>query len=267
MTRERFENDAPERAGKVLLVGAGPGDPGLLTLRGAEAIRDADVILYDALVGPEILGLASPDALLFFVGKRATMPSMSQEQINHLLVRNARRGRRVVRLKGGDPFVFGRGGEEVDALARAGVPFEVVPGVSSGTAAAAAAGVPLTHRDVASSVAFVTASESTDGAAPGVDWGALARAADTLVVFMCARSLRSLGERLRDAGLAPDTPVALVARASLSDQEVRRTTVGALERGDVSRIAAPALAIVGEVVAHAPFAQFEQEVDYVESVA
>jgi uroporphyrin-III C-methyltransferase len=201
------------------------------------------------------------------------VPSPSQADINRLLVAHALRGRTVVRLKGGDPFVFGRGGEEAEALARAGVDFDVVPGVSAGTGVAARAGIPLTHRDVASSVAFVTAEESRDKEREPVDWRALARAADTIVVFMCARSVARVAARLVEAGRAPSTPVAIVSRGTRTGEVVRISTLGALAAipDDEAAALAPALAIVGEVVSHrvrlAEVPVNETEVTYDEIVA
>ncbi len=176
------------RVGTVALVGAGPGDPGLMTVRGLELLRRAQVVVYDRLVDPRLLDEA-PRARRIFAGKASGHHALPQEQINALLILHARRGRRVVRLKGGDPFVFGRGGEEAEALAGARIPFEVVPGVSSALAAPAYAGIPVTHRGVASSFTVVTGHGSAPGQGSSVDWARLARASDTLVVLMGVESL------------------------------------------------------------------------------
>src|SRR5215471_16074537 len=179
---------AETSSGKVFLVGAGPGDPKLLTIRAVEAIGVSDVIVYDYLVNPQILAYAKPDATLIFVGKRAGKQSLNQDLINDLLIERAALGQTVARLKGGDPFIFGRGGEEAEALSDAGISFEIVPGVSSGVAAAAYAGIPLTHRAYSSSVAFLTGHNAAENTA-GVEWQAAANGADTLVVFMCATTI------------------------------------------------------------------------------
>ena len=195
--------------GTVYLVGAGPGDPGLMTRRALELIAGADAILYDRLIPPGALDGARGDAELVYVGKRPGSPSLPQEEINERLVELARAGRTVVRLKGGDPFVFGRGGEEAEALAAAGVPFEVVPGVTAGVAAPAYAGIPVTHRDLASAVAFVTGHEDPDKPEPAIDWEALARFPGTLVFYMGVKNLPRIAEELRAAGRAHDEPAAV----------------------------------------------------------
>jgi uroporphyrinogen III methyltransferase/synthase len=198
--------------GIVYLVGAGPGDPGLMTRRSLELIAAADAILYDRLIPAGALDGARPDAELRYVGKEPGSPAVAQEEINELLVSLGRAGRRVVRLKGGDPFVFGRGGEEAEALAAAGVRFEVVPGVTAGVAAPAYAGIAVTHRDAASAVAFVTGHEdpSKDGSA--IDWEALARFPGTLVFYMGVKNLPLIAERLVAAGRSASEPAAVVAR-------------------------------------------------------
>jgi len=237
------------RVGRVALVGAGPGDPGLLTIRGRKLLRRAEVIVYDRLVDPRLLDLASADTLRFFAGKARGVHTLSQEDINTLLIAHARRGRRVVRLKGGDPFVFGRGGEEALALADAGIPFEVVPGVSAAVAVPAYAGIPVTHRGVASSFAVVTGHEDTTKGTPAVDWARLATAVDTLVILMGLTSLPRIAQTLIAHGRRPETPVALVRHGTTRAQE---TIVGTL--GDIATRVAdagftpPVLAIVGDVV-------------------
>jgi uroporphyrinogen III methyltransferase/synthase len=235
--------------GKVYLVGAGPGDPELITARGLRRLREADVVLYDALVHPDQLSEARPDAELVFVGKRAGRASQRQAEINHQLVRAAREGKTVVRLKGGDPYLFGRGSEEAELLAAEGIPFEVVPGVPSPLAATAYAGLSLTHRELASSVAYVTATESVEKDRAGHDWSRLATATQTLVIFMGMRKLDSLMKLLIEHGRPADTPVAVVQWASLPKQ---RTVVGTLSdihrRASKAGLGLPALTIVGDVV-------------------
>jgi uroporphyrinogen III methyltransferase / synthase len=236
-----------ERRGRVALVGGGPGDPKLLTLAAVEALRECDVVVYDDLVSAEVLAFAPESAERIAVGKRAGRPSVSQFRINELLVELGRAGHVVVRLKGGDPFVFGRGGEEAEALAAAGVSWSVVPGVSSGIAAPAYAGIPLTHRGVASSVLFVTGHEAT-GKSAGVNWEAAARSADTIVVFMCARTIDNVARRLISGGRSPATPIALVRWGTLGRQEVYRGTIGDAAIGRASAVESPALAVIGDVV-------------------
>ena len=233
------------------MIGAGPGDPRLLTIKAAEMIAASDVIIYDYLVNPEVLAHARPGAEMIYAGKRANEPSVSQTEINVILMEQARRGRVVARLKGGDPFIFGRGGEEAEALAEAGIDWEIVPGISSGVAAAAYAGIPLTHRDHASSVAFITGHENPNKRGPSVDWRVAARAADTLVIFMCAETIASIARELIRNGRAPSTPIAVVRWGTYEHQEVYS---GALEDiatdGPVALITIepPAIAIVGSVV-------------------
>jgi uroporphyrinogen III methyltransferase/synthase len=237
------------RVGRVALVGAGPGDPGLLTVRGRKLLRRADVVVYDRLVDPRLLELAPAKALRIFAGKVSGVHALPQDTINALLIAHARRARRVVRLKGGDPFVFGRGGEEAVALAAAGVPFEVVPGVSAAVAVPAYAGIPLTYRGIASSFAVVTGHEDTSKGAPAVDWARLATAVDTLVVLMGLTSLPRITRTLIAHGRRPETPIALIRQGTTEAQE---TIVGTL--ADIATKVAdagftpPVLAIVGDVV-------------------
>ena len=235
--------------GKVYLVGAGPGDPELITARGLRRLQEADLVLYDALVHPDQLHAAKPGAELVFVGKRAGRVSERQAIINRRLVEAAREGKTVVRLKGGDPYLFGRGSEEAELLAAEGIPFEVVPGVPSPLAATAYAGLSLTHRELASSVAYVTASESVQKDRTGHDWSKLATATQTLVIFMGMRKLDSLAKLLIEHGRPSDTPAAVVQWASLPRQ---RTVVGTLgdihARASEAGLGLPALTIVGEVV-------------------
>ena len=235
-------------AGTVYLVGAGPGDPGLITVRGLAALRAADVIVHDRLGVSQALLDMAPQAERIFVGKQARKHTMTQAQINRLLVMQARRGRTVVRLKGGDPFVFGRGGEEAEALARAGVPFEVVPGVTSAIAGPAAAGIPVTHRDAAASVAIATAHEAPGKAGSRLDWKALS-GADTVVLLMGVERLPGAAEALIAAGRARSTPAAVIGSATLPSQQ---TVTAPLSRiAAVARragIEPPAITIVGDVV-------------------
>jgi uroporphyrinogen III methyltransferase / synthase len=246
---ERAEGQPPRlRPGTVYLVGAGPGDPGLLTLRGAECLARADVVVYDHLANPALLSRCRPDAERVYAGKQGGGPSVPQAQVTALVIERARAGRSVVRLKGGDPFVFGRGGEEAEELAAAGVPFEVVPGVTSAVGATAYAGVPLTHRDHASSVTFVTGHEDPAKEPSDLDWDALARGG-TLVFFMGVRTLATLAERLVAHGRPASTPAAVIRWGTTPEQ---RTVVGTLadiaERAREAGIAPPALTVVGDVV-------------------
>jgi uroporphyrinogen III methyltransferase/synthase len=235
--------------GKVYLVGAGPGDPELITARGLRRLREADVVLYDALVHPDQLHSARPDADLVFVGKRAGRVSQRQAEINRQLVQAAREGKTVVRLKGGDPYLFGRGSEEAELLASEGIRFEVVPGVPSPLAATAYAGLSLTHRELASSVAYVTATESVEKDRASHDWSKLATATQTLVIFMGVRKLDSLMKLLIEHGRPADTPVAVVQWASLPKQRTVVGTVGDIHQRVVEAgLGLPALTIVGDVV-------------------
>lgn len=234
--------------GEVWLVGAGPGDPGLLTQRAASALGRAELVLHDALPGRAVLRLVRPGATIVPVGKRKGHAPLSQAKINARLVAGARAGLRVVRLKGGDPFLFGRGGEEAAALNAAGIPWRVVPGVTAGTAAPAAAGVPLTHRGTASAVTFVTGHDEAGELPCSVDWDALGRAGGTIAAFMALSRLDAIALRLLAAGRPPETPVAVVAQASLPGQAVLRTTLGTCTL-DARRAAlpTPALVVIGEV--------------------
>ena len=238
---------------KVYLVGAGPGDPELLTVKAANTLRRSQIVVYDYLVNEEILDYAPADAQLIYVGKRAGHHSKSQTEINRILIEHARRGLNVVRLKGGDPFVFGRGGEEAEALVAAGIEYEVVPGISSGIAAAAYAGIPLTHRDFSSSVAFITGHSAKDDAE--FDWAATAKSADTLVVFMCAENICRIARKLIENGRAASTPIALIRWGTYQKQEVLTETLGAIaalndeaQANLRERIKPPAIAVIGEVV-------------------
>jgi uroporphyrin-III C-methyltransferase len=237
--------------GSVWLVGAGPGDPGLLTLHAACALGQADVVVHDALVSPEILSLA-PQASLEMAGKRAGGVRTQQLRINDRLIQLAREGHRVVRLKGGDPLVFGRGGEEALALAAAGIAFRIVPGISAGIGGTAAAGIPLTHRRLARSVAFATGHDAS-GDLADVDWAALSRGSEVLVFYMAQRRIGQIAERLIEAGRPADEKVALISNATRSDQDVRISTL-ATAGADVAGIPAGAatLILVGPVIALRP---------------
>jgi uroporphyrinogen III methyltransferase/synthase len=230
----------------VYLVGAGPGDPGLLTVRGAELLRGADVVVYDRLAAPALLELARTGAELVDVGKAPGRAALAQDEINALLVARGRAGRAVVRLTGGDPFVFGRGGEEAEALLAAGVPFEVVPGVTSAIAAPAYAGIPVTHRGLSTHVTIVTGHEDPDKGVPGVDWEALARAGGTLVVLMGAGRLADIAKALVAAGRPEDTPAAAVRWGTRPQQRTVRATLGTIADAGVE---APSAVVVGDVAA------------------
>ncbi len=230
----------------VYLVGAGPGDPGLMTRRSLELIARADVILYDRLVPAGALDGARPEAELRYVGKSPGAESVSQDDINSLLVRHGRAGADVVRLKGGDPFVFGRGGEEAEALAAAGIPFEVVPGVTAGIAAAAYAGIPVTHRDEASAVAFVTGHEDPAKDESAIDWRALAAFPGTLVLYMGVRRLPEISARLIEAGRPADEPAAVVERGTLPGQRTVTAPLGEIAAA-ASAVRPPAVTVVGPV--------------------
>ena len=243
--------DLPDFAsGSVWLVGAGPGDPGLLSLLALHALRHADVVVYDALVDPRILALARPGAALDHAGKRGGKPSPQQPDISDRLVRLARGGQRVLRLKGGDPFVFGRGGEEALALAAAGIPFRVVPGITAGIGGMAYAGIPATHRDINSAVTFITGHTSDGDVPDGLDWAALARGAPVLVLYMALKHLDAIARRLLAGGRPPDDPVAIISKATTPEQRVLETT---LSRAAADTVAAgiepPAIVVIGAAVA------------------
>ena len=234
------------RSGRVYLVGAGPGDPGLMTVRGLQLLRGADVVVYDQLINSVLLDEAPAGVRRIFVGKQAGRHSIAQSDINEVLINYALQGHRVVRLKGGDPFVFGRGGEEAEALADAGIPFEIVPGVSSAVAVPAYAGIPLSHRNYASSFAVVTGHEAVKSKS-SVDWAKLATAVDTLVILMGLHNLPAIVAKLIAHGRAPETPAAVIQQGTTEQQ---KTVVGTL--ADIveksAAMTAPALIVVGEVV-------------------
>ncbi|MCD9516288.1 siroheme synthase CysG [Photobacterium carnosum] len=231
--------------GQVALIGAGPGDAGLLTLRGLQLMQQADVVLYDYLVSDEVMALVRRDAELVCVGKKAGFHSVPQEQTNRLIVEYAQQGKRVVRLKGGDPFVFGRGAEELEVLADAGIDFQVVPGITAAAGATAYAGIPLTHRDYAQTAMFITGHLKPDG--KQLDWSTLARGNQTLVIYMGLMKSSHIQQQLLDHGRAPDTPIAIIERGTQATQKV---LTGQLhELADLAQHAAsPSLIVVGEVV-------------------
>jgi len=233
--------------GQVWLVGAGPGDPGLLSALALHALAHADVVVYDALVDPRILNLARLGAALDYAGKRGGRPSPSQPDISARLVRLAEAGNRVLRLKGGDPCVFGRGAEEALALVGAGIPFRIVPGITAGIGGLAYAGIPVTHRETNSAVTFVTGHNS-DGAVPdGLDWGAIARGAPVLVLYMALKHLPNIVDRLIGGGRTPGEPIAIVSRATTPEQHVLVSTLGDVVEASVGS-QTPAIIVVGEVV-------------------
>ena len=235
--------------GWVWLTGAGPGDPGLLTLIALHGLRNADVVVYDALVGEAVLRLARPGCVLEHAGKRGGRPSPKQPDISRKLVRLARDGKRVLRLKGGDPLVFGRGAEEALALVAANVPFRIVPGISSGIGALAYAGIPITHREINSAVTFVTGHDASGAVPEHVDWAAIAKGSPVIVVYMALRHLAGIAARLIAEGRDACEPAAIVARATTPDQRVVETNLGDCAAGNAgSGIEPPALLVVGKVV-------------------
>ena len=235
--------------GKVYLVGAGPGDPGLMTIKGKTLLECADVVVYDALVSPPILAMINPQAEKIDAGKRRGMHSMLQEEITQQLIEKAQQAAIVVRLKGGDPFIFGRGGEEMEDLLKAGIAVEVVPGITAGIAAPAYVGIPLTHRAYSSSITFVTGHEEAGKYRPAVNWQAIAQSSETIVIYMGIHNLPSIIEKLSEAGLATDTPVALVRWGTRPEQEelvgTLSTIVALVEE---RQFRAPAIAVIGKVV-------------------
>jgi len=237
--------DAVLQAGEVALVGAGPGDAGLLTLAAAKLIADCDVIVHDALVSDAIMAMACPNAELVFAGKRGGKPSASQQDICDTLVSLAQAGKRVVRLKGGDPFVFGRGGEEIRALAAAGIKFRVIPGITSGIAAPAMAGIPVTDRHVNASLAFLTGHEAEGKSR--MDWQALVAAFPVLVIYMGTRNLSNIAKSLVDAGMKPDMAVAILHAVSLPQERQDYGTLADVLAGDLVG-ESPSIVVIGEVV-------------------
>jgi len=236
------------RSGSVWLAGAGPGDPGLLTLLALHGLRRADVVVHDSLVSPAVLELARPEARRVFAGKKGGKPSARQADITRQLIDLAQADLRVLRLKGGDPFIFARGGDEAVALRQAGVPFRVVPGITSGIAALTYAGIPATHREVNQSITFLTGHDHTGAAPTAVDWPAVAKASQVVVMFMAMRHIGEISRRLIAGGRDPDEPVTVIADATLPSMQVLDTSLGEAERAiSASGIAPPAIVCVGKV--------------------
>lgn len=243
-----FKMSSNSKTGVVHLVGAGPGDPELITLKGAKALSEAEVVVYDALVQEGLLGIAPPEAQLIYMGKRCGRSCPSQEEINNALIEHARAGKAVVRLKGGDPFVFGRGGEEVLALAAAGIPCIVVPGVTAGVAVPAYLGIPVTHRGTSGSVAFVTGHPGS-GLEDPVDWEKLATAVSTIIIYMGLTRLPEIAERLIAAGRPSDTPAAVISQGTGKGQKhVIAPLDGLFAAASAAGIETPALIVIGPVV-------------------
>lgn len=239
---------SPKDEGEVWLVGAGPGDPGLLTMRALQLMQRADVVVHDRLISREVLALARRDAEMIAVGKTPGCKTMSQEEINELLIRLVRDGNRVCRLKGGDPFIFGRGGEEIEALARAGLRYQVVPGITAAAGCAAYSGIPLTHRDLAQSVVFLTAhgKDSVDR----LDWSSLARDRQTLAVYMAVRRFPDIRSKLIEYGRSPGTPIAIIENGTSDEQRVIHGHLeNLIDLAKRHEVVAPALLIIGEVAA------------------
>ena len=235
--------------GWVWLAGAGPGDPGLLTLHAVNGLKQADAVVYDALVDKRVLELARSDAEMIYAGKRGGTPSPKQRDISLRLIDLAKQGKRVLRLKGGDPFVFGRGGEEALALVRAGIPFRVIPGISAGVGALAYAGIPLTHRSTNSAVTFVTGHDAKGGVPASLDWEALAKGSPFLVIFMALNRLGDISECLIKAGRPANEPVAIISKATMQDQTILESTLGDVVTSAAREtIEPPAMLVVGENV-------------------
>jgi uroporphyrin-III C-methyltransferase len=239
--------------GKVYLVGAGPGDPDLLTVKALRVLRSAGAVLYDDLVSQEILNLIPPGAQLHNVGKRCGKKNVQQEEIHFLMITLAESGLQVVRLKSGDPMIFGRAGEEIEALRHAQIDYEVVPGVTSALGAAASTGIPLTHRRLSSALVFLTAHQASNSEA--AEWSKLAGSGSTLVIYMPGQNYNGLSAKLRAAGLAAETPCAVISRASSPQQRTHITTISELK--SAPRLASPTLLVVGEVVRFANRHSFE----------
>jgi uroporphyrin-III C-methyltransferase len=244
-----FDQLPQMEAGWVWLTGAGPGDAGLLTLLAAKALSEADVVVYDALVDESVLKLAKPDAALEYAGKRGGKPSAKQPDISLRLIQLAREGKKVLRLKGGDPFVFGRGGEEALSLVEAGIPFRIVPGVSAGIGGMAYAGIPVTHRDCNSAVTFITGHDATGAVPDSVDWDSLGKGSPVIVLYMALKHIEHIAQRLMAAGRPADEPVAIVSKATTAQQIVVETTLGTCAADALaSGIEPPAMVVVGQVV-------------------
>ncbi|MCI5076270.1 uroporphyrinogen-III C-methyltransferase [Oricola sp.] len=250
MNADAFLDGLPRfEPGHVWLVGAGPGDPGLLTLHAVNALKQADVVVHDALVNADCLALARDGAALEYAGKRGGKPSPKQRDISLRLVELAREGKRVLRLKGGDPFVFGRGGEEALTLVDHGIPFRVVPGVTAGIGGLAYAGIPATHRDTNHSVTFLTGHDATGVMPDAIDWASVARGAPVVVMYMAMKHIGTIAARLIAEGRSPDEPVAFVCNATTPQQQVLETTLARAEADLVTAgLVPPAIVVVGEVV-------------------
>jgi uroporphyrin-III C-methyltransferase len=242
-------NQSKKSLGKVYLVGAGPGDPGLLTIKGKTLLELADLVIYDALVSDQILDLINPKAEKINAGKRRGKHSLFQEETTQLLIEKAQIHAVVVRLKGGDPFIFGRGGEEMQDLIKAGISVEVVPGITSGIAAPAYAGIPLTHRDHSSSVTFVTGHETAGKYRPQVNWEAIAKGSETIVIYMGVHNLPYIIQQLTQAGKSPETPIALIRWGTRPEQEELIATLETIiQKVEATGFEAPAIAVIGSVV-------------------
>ncbi len=247
--------------GWVWLVGAGPGDPGLLTLHALHALQTADVIIYDALVSDEVMAVVPESAVKIFAGKRGGRPSAKQVDISETMIAKAKKGLRVARLKGGDPFTFGRGGEEALALVEAGVPFRVVPGVTSGVGGLAYAGIPATHRDIGHAISFVTGHMAGGDVPDALDWAGLAKSSPTIVLYMSMRHMDQIAKLLMEGGRPKDDPVAVISRATTKDQHILDTTletcVDDIAKADLQP---PSLIVIGEVV------RLREKLDWFESL-
>ncbi len=240
-------SNMPEfHSGWVWLVGAGPGDPGLLTVHAVNALQQADVVVYDALVNEEILQLAPAGALREYAGKRGGKPSPQQRDISLKLVEFARAGKKVCRLKGGDPFVFGRGGEEALTLVENNIPFRIVPGISAGIGGLAYAGIPVTHRDTNHNVTFLTGHDAGGVVPDAIDWESVAKGSPVIVMYMAMKHVDSIARKLLDAGRSPDEPIAFVCNATTPEMRVHETTLGNI--GDLEGLSPPAIVVLGEVV-------------------
>ena len=234
-------------SGKVYLVGAGPGDPQLLTIKAVRVLKEADVVIYDRLVGEEILCLAPKSAEMIYVGKQTGKHEVPQNKITELIIEKAESGGKIVRLKGGDPFIFGRGGEEAEVLIEKGIKFEVVPGVSSAVVAPAYAGIPLTHRDYAASVAIITGHRAGDAEKP-IDWVKIANAVDTMVILMGVESLDGIVDKLLKGGVSADKPVVIVESGTYPKQRTLIATLGTItKKAEAEKIKPPAVIVIGEV--------------------
>ncbi len=244
-----FRDLPPFEPGSVWLAGAGPGEPGLISLLALHGLKQADIVVYDALVDARILAMARPVAVREYAGKRGGKPSAKQRDISLRLIELAREGKRVLRLKGGDPFVFGRGGEEALALVAASVPFRIVPGISAGIGGLAYAGIPVTHRDVNSAVTFITGHDTSGLVPDSMDWAALAKGAPVLVIYMALKHIEQIADRLIAGGRRPSEPVAIVAKATMAEQRVLETTLATAAKDAASaKIEPPAMVVVGDVV-------------------